>query len=101
MDSVFFIALPYMAIVLAIGVGAYRYLTNRYTYSSLSSQILESRKLFWGSVPCHYGITLILAAHLFAAFFPGVTAWLLGGDIRRFVLELTGWRTAYIHCSDW
>ena len=51
---------PYMALILAIGVGIYRYVTNRYTYSSLSSQILENRKLFWGSVPWHYGITLIL-----------------------------------------
>ena len=90
MDGVFLIALPYLAIVLAIGAGAYRYRNNRYTYSSLSSQILENRKLFWGSVPWHYGITLILAAHLFAAFLPGVTVWLLGGDVRRFVLEVTG-----------
>ena len=58
MDAFLFIALPYMALVLAIGVGIYRYVTNRYTYSSLSSQILENRKLFWGSVPWHYGITL-------------------------------------------
>lgn len=90
MDAFFFIALPYVALVLAIGVGIYRYYTNRYTYSSLSSQLLEHRKLFWGSVPWHYGITVILLAHLFAAFLPGVTAWLLGGEIRRFVLELTG-----------
>jgi nitrate reductase gamma subunit len=90
MDGFFFIALPYLAIVLAIGVGAYRYVNNRYTYSSLSSQLLENRKLFWGSVPWHYGITLILLAHLFAAFLPGVTSWLLGGSIRRLVLELTG-----------
>lgn len=90
MDAFFFIALPYLAIAMAFGVGAYRYVTNRYTYSSLSSQLLENRKLFWGSVPWHFGITLILAAHLFAAFLPGVTAWLLGGDLRRLVLELTG-----------
>ncbi|HEY7389445.1 MAG TPA: respiratory nitrate reductase subunit gamma [Bryobacteraceae bacterium] len=90
MNGFFFIGLPYLAIVLAIGVGAYRYVTNRYTYSSLSSQLLENRKLFWGSVPWHYGITLILAAHVFAAFLPGVTAWLLGASVRRFVLELTG-----------
>ena len=60
MDAFLFIALPYVALVLAIGVGIYRYFINRYTYSSLSSQILENRKLFWGSVPWHYGITLIL-----------------------------------------
>jgi nitrate reductase gamma subunit len=90
MDAFLFIALPYLALVLAVGVGAYRYITNSYTWSSLSSQILENRKLFWGSVPWHYGITLILLAHLFAALLPGVAAWLLGGEMRRFVLELTG-----------
>jgi nitrate reductase gamma subunit len=90
MDAFLFIALPYVALVLAIGVGIYRYVTNSYTYSSLSSQILENRKLFWGSVPWHYGITLILLVHLFAALLPGVAAWLLGGETRRFVLELTG-----------
>lgn len=90
MDAFLFIAFPYIALVLAIGVGVYRYFTNRYTYSSLSSQILENRKLFWGSVPWHYGITLILLVHLFAALLPRVAAWLLGGETRRFVLELTG-----------
>ena len=44
----FFIAFPYVALVLAIGVGIYRYFKKRYTYSSLSSEILENRKLFWG-----------------------------------------------------
>ncbi len=90
MDAFLLIALPYLAITLAIGVGLYRYLTNRYTYSSLSSQILENRKLFWGSVPWHYGITLILAAHLLAALFPRGAGWLLGEQTRRLVLEITG-----------
>lgn len=90
MDAFWFIAFPYIALVLAIGFGIYRYLTNRYTFSSLSSQILEHRKLFWGSVPWHYGITLILLAHLFAGLFPGAAAFILGGRIRLVVLELTG-----------
>src|SRR5579871_6875141 len=90
MDTVLFVVFPYVAVTLAVGAGSRRRLTNRYTYSSLSSQILENRKLFWGSVPWHYGITLILLAHLFAALLPGVAAWLLGGEMRRFALELTG-----------
>jgi len=90
LDTFWFIAFPYLALVLAIGVGIYRYLTNRYTYSSLSSQILENRRLFWGSVPWHYGITLILLAHLLAGLFPGAAAFILGGRIRLLVLELTG-----------
>ncbi len=90
MDAFWFIAFPYLALVLAIGVGIYRYLRSRYTYSSLSSQLLENRKLFWGSVPWHYGITLILLAHLFAGLFPGAAAFILGGRVRLLVLELTG-----------
>ena len=75
MDIFLFVALPYMALVLAILGGIYRFHKARYTYSSLSSQILENRNLFWGSVPWHYGITLILLAHLFAALFPGAAGF--------------------------
>ncbi len=90
MDAFLFIAFPYLAVVLAIGVGIYRHRTRRYTFSSLASQLLENRKLFWGSVPWHYGITIILLAHLFAALFPGVAGWILGERYRLLVLELTG-----------
>lgn len=90
MDNFLFIAFPYLALVLAFGVGIYRHARRPYTYSSLSSEILEKRKLFWGSVPFHYGLTLILLAHLLAAFLPGAAGWLLGGEIRRLVLEVTG-----------
>jgi len=90
MDNFLFIAFPYIAVILAIGVGIYRHARRPYTYSSLSSEILEKRKLFWGSVPFHYGLTLILLAHLLAALLPGVAGWLLGGQIRRLVLEVTG-----------
>src|SRR5579885_2489248 len=62
MDNFLFIAFPYIALTLAIGVSIYRRLRQPYTYSSLSSEILEKRKLFWGSVPFHYGLTLVLLA---------------------------------------
>ena len=90
MNNFLFIAFPYIALILAIGVSIYRRVRRPYTYSSLSSEILEKRKLFWGSVPFHYGLTIILLVHLFAGLFPGPMAWILGGAIRRFVLEMTG-----------
>lgn len=90
MDTLLFIAFPYVAVVLAIGVGMYRHAKKPYTYSSLSSELLENRKLFWGSVPFHYGLVLILLAHLLAALLPGAAGWLLGSEIRRLVLEVTG-----------
>ncbi len=91
MDAFLFIVFPYIALTLAVLGSVYRYHTNRrFSYSSLSSQLLENRKLFWGSVPWHYGITLILLAHLFAGLFPAAAAILLGGRIRLLVLEVTG-----------
>ena len=54
MNEFWLIAFPYLALVLAIGVGIYRGLAKPYSYSSLSSQLLENRKLFWAPSP---GIT--------------------------------------------
>ena len=90
MQTFFFIAFPYIALILAVGVGLYRYFSHRFTYSSVSSQLLENRHLFWGSVSWHYGITLILVAHVLPWLFPRTAAAVLGNPTRLFVLELTG-----------
>jgi len=90
MQTFFFIAFPYIALILAVGVGLYRYFSHRFTYSSVSSQLLENRHLFWGSVSWHYGITLILLAHVLPWLFPRAAAALLGDPTRLLVLELTG-----------
>jgi nitrate reductase gamma subunit len=90
MNMVLFAAWPYVALTLAVVGGLYRYYTDRFSYSSLSSQLLENRRLFWGSVPWHYGIIPILLAHLFAGLLPGATALILGGPGRLLVFELIG-----------
>ena len=90
MQTFFFIAFPYIALILAVGIGLYRYFSHRFTYSSDSSQLLENRHLFWGSVSWHYGITLILVAHLLPWLFPRAAAAVLGDPTRLMVLELTG-----------
>ncbi|HEY7837014.1 MAG TPA: respiratory nitrate reductase subunit gamma [Terriglobales bacterium] len=89
--SVFFlIVVPYAALLVAIGGGIYRFYVRPFSYTSLSSQTLEGRKLYWGSVPWHYGIGFILLAHLLAALFPGATEALLGSPWRLIVIEGTG-----------
>lgn len=90
MQTFFFIAFPYIALILAVGVGLYRYFSHRFTYSSVSSQLLENRHLFWGSVSWHYGITLVLVAHVLPWLFPRAAAAVLGDPTRLLVLELTG-----------
>ena len=90
LDTVWFIAFPYLAVFLAVAGGIYRYYTDRFSYSSFSSQFLENRRLFWGSVPWHYGIILVLTAHLLALIFPGAWGGLLAAPLRLYVLEVTG-----------
>lgn len=90
MSTLLLVALPYVALTLAVLGGLYRYYANRFSYSSLSSQMLENRLLFWGSVPWHYGIILILLAHLLVALFPATARVVLGDPIRHLVLELAG-----------
>jgi len=93
-DIVLFVAFPYVAVILAVIVGVYRYYSDRYSFSSLSSQFLENRRLFWGSVPWHYAILFILTAHLLAALFPSAWGALIGSPTRLYVLEVTGWGLA-------
>ena len=90
MDMILFGIFPYVAVTLAVAVGFYRYAVDRYSWSSQSSQFLESRVLFWGSVPWHYAILLILLAHLLAFLFPEGWGAMLGRPLRLYILEVTG-----------
>lgn len=90
MDLILFGVFPYVAVALAVAVGFYRYFVDRYSWSSQSSQFLESRVLFWGSVPWHYTILLILLGHLLAFLFPEGWGAMLGRPLRLYMLEVTG-----------
>ncbi len=85
-----FVAFPYAAFVLALVVSVVRWRRAPFTVSAISSQLLESRKLFWGSIPFHWGIMLILTGHLFVLFLPSTVAWWDGVPIRLYLLEITG-----------
>lgn len=85
-----YIVFPYVAVTLAVVGGIYRYYGDRFSFSSLSSQFLEHRMLFWGAVPWHYGIVSILLAHLLAIIIPGWWGSLLGRPSLHTALELVG-----------
>jgi len=89
-DIVLFAVFPYLAIVVAIGGGVYRYRTNRFSYSTLSSQLLENRSLFWGSVPWHYGIVVVLLAHLIGFLMPGMWASITSAPAALYTIEMVG-----------
>lgn len=89
-DIILYAVFPYAAVLLAIAVGTYRYRSDRFSFTSRSSQFLEGRLLFFGSVSWHYAIVVILLAHILAALFPESWAALLGSPSRLFILEGTG-----------
>jgi len=89
LDTLLFIIFPYVALVLAILVSIQRYLKKGFSYSSLSSQFLESNKLFYGSVAWHIGILGALTGHLIGFLFPAGVLWFNGVPLRLYILEST------------
>lgn len=89
-NDLLFGVLPYVVVVLAIAVAVLRWKMHPFSVSSLSSQLLESRQLYWGSVPFHWGLAVILVAHLAALILPeGFELW-NGDPARLYLLEITG-----------
>jgi nitrate reductase gamma subunit len=89
-DLFLFGVFPYLAVALAAGGLVYRYRALRNSVGARSSQLLEDRLLFWGSVSWHPAILAILLAHLCAAVAPGAFARLLGEPARLYALEISG-----------
>ena len=89
-DYLFYVVLPYMAVAILIVVSIYRYVTNKFSYSSLSSQFLEGDELFYGSVPWHIGIMGALTGHLIGFCIPKQVLWFNSVPIRLYILEITG-----------
>lgn len=84
------IVLPYLALLVFLFGSIYRYRNNGFKVTSISSQFLEGKKLFWGSIPFHYGIGITFLGHLLAFLFPsGIIAW-NGEPWRLLLLEFTG-----------
>ncbi|MEX1256193.1 MAG: respiratory nitrate reductase subunit gamma [Gemmatimonadota bacterium] len=90
LDTFTLVAFPYVAVfVFAIGTFQ-RYRKKGFTVSSLSSQFLEGRTLFWGSIPFHFGILALFFGHLIALLIPrAVLAW-NGQPLRMLILEVSG-----------
>jgi len=88
-NMLLFVIFPYMAIVIAVVGTIYRTLYRPFSVSSLSSQLLERKKLYWGSISLHYGIIVVLLGHLLALLIPrGFLLW-NAVPIRLYLLEIT------------
>ncbi len=89
-NTLLFVVFPYVALSIAIVVTIYRSIIRPFSISSLSSQLLERRLLYWGSIPFHWGITIILTFHLIAIFLPQSIILWNAQPLRLYLLEFTG-----------
>jgi nitrate reductase gamma subunit len=89
LDEFLFVALPYLAFAVFFIGTIQRYRMQSFTYSSLSSQLLENKHHFWGMVPFHYGILVIIVGHVVGLAVPRwVLAW-NGAPLRLYILEVS------------
>jgi len=88
LNNFLFIALPYIALTVFLIGTVYRYKGTKFKFSSLSSQFLEGKKLFWGSVPFHYGIMVLFFGHLIAFLLPDVILSWNSSSLRLIILEV-------------
>lgn len=96
LNILLFAAFPYVSVVLFLLVSIQRYRRDPFTFSSLSSQFLETKGLFWGSVPFHFGILTLFFGHLLGFLFPrGMTLWNVV-PVRLFILESTALAAALL-----
>ena len=89
MQSLLLVGLPYAAMVVFVAGLIWRY-RSRFTISSLSSQILESRWLVWGTVPFHIGIVVLFLGHLVPLLIPGTWRTLVSNRTALLTIETIG-----------
>ncbi len=89
LNSFLFVGLPYIALAIFVVGTILRYRTTGFKVSSLSSQFLEGRQLFWGSIPFHFGILVVACGHLVAFAIPRTLLAWNANPVRLIVLEVT------------
>jgi nitrate reductase gamma subunit len=77
-----FTVFPYICLVTFIVGHSYRYVTDRYVWNARSSEFLEKKSLFWGSVLFHVGIVLTFVGHAGGLLIPQRYYDLVGIDSR-------------------
>ncbi len=89
LNTLMFAVFPYVAFAIFIIGSIYRYKSKGFKVSSLSSQFLEGKKLFWGSQPFHWGILVIFLGHITAFLFPKTLIAFNGDPVRLLILEVS------------
>jgi len=96
LDNFTLIGLPYATLLIFLVGTIYHYKTTKFTYSSLSSQFLEGRQLFWGTMPFHWGLLGLFGGHLIAFLVPRQLLAFNTHPVRLLIIEITAFTFAVI-----
>ncbi|MCC6464380.1 MAG: respiratory nitrate reductase subunit gamma [Planctomycetes bacterium] len=88
LDEFLFIAMPYAVIVLFLFATIRRFIGDKFTYSSYSSQFLENKHQFYVAVPWHFGIISLFLGHLIGFLVPRGVLWWNQVPLRLYIIEL-------------
>jgi len=88
-NNFLFIGLPYAALVVLLVGSIFRYFRFGFKVSSLSTQFLEGRELFYGSRPFHWGVIFLFFGHAIAFLFPRMVVLWGSVPLRLVILEVT------------
>ncbi|MBL4593997.1 MAG: respiratory nitrate reductase subunit gamma [Flavobacteriales bacterium] len=89
LNTLMFGVFPYVAFAIFIIGSIYRYKNKGFQVSSLSTQFLEGKQLFWGSQPFHWGLMVLFFGHLIAFLFPRTLIAFNGDPVRLLILEIS------------
>ncbi|HLC18040.1 MAG TPA: respiratory nitrate reductase subunit gamma [Thermodesulfobacteriota bacterium] len=95
-NQLLFGAAPYILVFIGVVGAIWRYRTNRFSWSSQSSQFVENKTLFFGSFPWHYGIIILLLGHILGLIIPRSFLWWNSVPVRLYILELTAVSLAFL-----
>ncbi len=87
-NTFLFIGLPYAALAVFLAGTIFRYFHAGFSVSALSSQFLESRELFYGSRPFHWGLLFLFFGHLLAFLFPRTVLVMGSVPLRLVIIEV-------------
>lgn len=94
--NVFFLVFPYFAFALFFVGILYRFWKRPFSISTLSSEILEVRKLYWGSIVWHWSIILVLGAHLLNFLIPQGMAFFESLRIGLYMAQVMGFAFGFL-----
>jgi nitrate reductase gamma subunit len=93
-----FVVFPYLCLSVFVVGHAYRYVVDRYGWNARSSEFLEKRALFYGSIFFHYGIVLTLLGHAGGLLIPQ-TVYDIVGIRSEAHLSIAYWMGLFVGAS--